>query len=413
MPVYPVKNNLVVNGDFSDGNIGFSSDYSFVPAIFSETQYTICLASAMDASTQYPPGNLFTGFVDPLGIDSNVMLVNGATAANQQIWSEYVTVTPHTDYVFSFYAVDVNVDRSSLAVIQASINGVSGATLQTTDDWQQASFVWNSGDNTSASISLTDLNTSGGANDFAMDKISFAELALPPVITSESLSNGKVTLTGTAEANDTISVYDGSTLLGTTTTGSDDTWSFTTKKVSNAVHIYTADAADLAGNVVHSSNEAILGSSKADTLIGTSADDIIFGQGGNDRITGGLGADTLTGGSGKDTFAFNAISDSTPSSHDTITDFIHGQDKIDFTNIAGINASHGVPTFQGNLTGSGDLTLNPHSIAYIEVSGNTVVLINTTNAAEIVTSSNVSAANMEIDLVGNHLHLTNTDFLHV
>ena len=64
-------------------------------------------------------------------------------------------------------------------------------------------------------------------------------------------------------------------------------------------------------------------------------------------------------------------------------------------------------------TGSGDLTLNPHSIAYIEVSGNTVVLINTTNAAEIVTSSNVSAANMEIDLVGNNLHLANTDFLHV
>ena len=125
-----------------------------------------------------------------------------------------------------------------------------------------------------------------------------------------------------------------------------------------------------------------------------------------------MGADTLTGGSGKDTFAFNAISDSTPSSHDTITDFIHGQDKIDFTNIAGINASDGVPTFQGKLTGSGDLTLNPHSIAYIEVSGNTVVLINTTNAAEIVTSSNVSAANMEIDLVGNNLHLTNTDFLH-
>ena len=140
----------------------------------------------MDTSTQYPPGNLFTGFVDPLGIDSNVMLVNGATAANQRLWSEYVTVTPHTDYVFSFYAVDVNVSGGSLAVIQASINGVSGATLQTTDDWQQASFVWNSGDNTSASISLTDLNTSGGANDFAMDKISFAELALPPVITSES-----------------------------------------------------------------------------------------------------------------------------------------------------------------------------------------------------------------------------------
>jgi YVTN family beta-propeller protein len=243
------------------------------------------------------------------------------------------------------------------------------------------------------------------------------DIAPVPVITSEVLSkSGVVTLTGTtaeaAEANDKVAIYDGTTLLGTTRTASDGTWSFTTGKASDAVHTYTATATDFVGNVGHSVNEAILGSSKADSLVGTSGNDIINGNGGNDRITGGLGADTLSGGSGKDTFAFNAISDSTPSSHDTITDFSHGQDKIDFTNIAGINASGGVPTFQGNLTGSGNLTLNPHSVAYIEVSGNTLVLINTTNAAEIVTSSNVSAANMEIDLVGTNLHLTSTDFHH-
>src|SRR6516164_9429717 len=52
--------------------------------------------------------------------------------------------------------------------------------------------------------------------------------------------------------------------------------------------------------------------------------------------------------------------------YDTITDFTHNHDKIDFTNIAGINASHGVPTLQGQLTGSGNLTLNAHSVAYIE-----------------------------------------------
>jgi Ca2+-binding RTX toxin-like protein len=177
--------------------------------------------------------------------------------------------------------------------------------------------------------------------------------------------------------------------------------------MSDAVHIYTANVTDLAGNVGHSSNEAILGSSKADTLVGTSGNDFIIGNGGNDKITGGGGADVLTGGNGKDTFIYNAATNSPPASHDTITDFTHGQDKFDFTNIVGID------TFQGNLNGSGNLTLNAHSVAYIEVSGNTVVLINTTNAAEIVTSSNVSAANMEIDLVGINLHLTNADFLHV
>jgi VCBS repeat-containing protein len=71
--------------------------------------------------------------------------------------------------------------------------------------------------------------------------------------------NGAVTLTGTtAEANDTIAVYDGTTLLGTTTTSSNGTWSFTTGKASKAVHTYTVTATDVAGNVGNSSNEAIL-----------------------------------------------------------------------------------------------------------------------------------------------------------
>ena len=229
-----------------------------------------------------------------------------------------------------------------------------------------------------------------------------------------SEQGGKVTLTGTtAEANDTIAVYDGTTLLGTTTTASNGTWSYTTGKVSNVVHTYTATATDVAGNVGHSSNEAILGSTNADTLVGTSGNDIIIGNGGNDTITGGLGADTLTGGSGKVTFVYNSSSDSTPSSHDTITDFNASRDIIDFTNIAGINANNHIPTFQGQLSGSGNLSLHAHSVGYIEVNGNTDVLVNTTNTTETVTSANVSAANMEIVLVGIHLGLKSADFHHI
>jgi YVTN family beta-propeller protein len=240
------------------------------------------------------------------------------------------------------------------------------------------------------------------------------DIAPVPAIASEVLSkHGLVTLTGTTgEASDKIAVYDGTTLLGTTTTASDGTWSFTTGKVSNVVHTYTATATDFAGNVGHSINEAILGSTHADSLVGTSGNDIINGNGGNDTITGGLGADTLTGGSGRVVFVYNSSSDSTPSSHDTITDFNASRDIVDFTSIAGINAHRGIATFEGKLTGSGNLTLNAHSVAYIEVKGNTEVLVNTSNTAEIVTSSNVSAASMEIVLVGIHLGLKSADFHH-
>jgi Ca2+-binding RTX toxin-like protein len=235
----------------------------------------------------------------------------------------------------------------------------------------------------------------------------------PPAaaIGNEVLSNGKVTLTGTtAEANDNISVYDGSTLLGTAATNSDGTWSFTTGNVSNAVHTYTVKATDTAGNIGNSSNEAILGSTGADTLVGTSGNDIIIGNGGNDKFTGGGGADTLIAGSGSDTFIFKAIADSAPASHDTIVNFNHVSDIIEFTGFAGINASHGIATFQGQLAGSGNLILNAHSVGYIEVGGNTEVLVNTANSAETVSASDVHAANMEIVLAGIHLGLTSNDF---
>ena len=140
------------------------------------------------------------------------------------------------------------------------------------------------------------------------------------------------------------------------------------------------------------------------SLLGSSGDDIINGNQGNDTITGGLGADNLTGGSGKDTFVFKTISESTSTSHDTIIDFSHGQDQIDFTNIPGITM------FQGQLAGSGNHTLNPHSIGYSEVDGHTNVLVNTTNTAEIITNTNFSAANIDIVLVGVHLALSGTDF---
>jgi Ca2+-binding RTX toxin-like protein len=156
----------------------------------------------------------------------------------------------------------------------------------------------------------------------------------------------------------------------------------------------------------------ILGTAGSDTLTGTSGQDVIIGFGGNDKIIGGGGGDSLTGGTGNDTFKYNAITDSQPGAgkFDTIIDFKHGLDKIDLTNIAGITARGGIPTFEGNLAGH---ALNAHSIGFLEVGGNTLVLVNTTNANETVSASNVSAANMEIELTGVNLGLTSSDFHHV
>lgn len=57
------------------------------------------------------------------------------------------------------------------------------------------------------------------------------------------------TLSGQAEAYSTVAVYDGTTLLGTTTTNIDGTWTFQlTSPLSNGTHALTVTATDPAGN---------------------------------------------------------------------------------------------------------------------------------------------------------------------
>ncbi|MBG1265632.1 CARDB domain-containing protein [Nostoc sp. WHI] len=62
---------------------------------------------------------------------------------------------------------------------------------------------------------------------------------------------------------------------------------------------------------------------------GTSGRDTLTGNYSNNLITGLQGADTLTGGAGSDRFVYTSIRDA----GDTITDFVAGTDKIDFSQL--------------------------------------------------------------------------------
>ncbi len=55
-------------------------------------------------------------------------------------------------------------------------------------------------------------------------------------------------VSGTAEANSTITVYDGTTAVGTATAGSNGAWSVTTGALTTGSHVLTATATDAAGN---------------------------------------------------------------------------------------------------------------------------------------------------------------------
>ncbi|WP_247365049.1 Ig-like domain-containing protein, partial [Ralstonia pseudosolanacearum] len=109
-----------------------------------------------------------------------------------------------------------------------------------------------------------------------------------------STNDANPTLTGIAEGNSTVSIFDGTTLLGTTTADASGNWSYTpTTALTDGSHSLTATATDAAGNVSPASSAFTLTvdtAAPAAPVIGTVTDDVA-------PITGTVAA----GGSTNDT----------------------------------------------------------------------------------------------------------------
>ena len=92
-----------------------------------------------------------------------------------------------------------------------------------------------------ANLSLSGLTQTGPQID--------TTAPVAPVITNDVVNaNNSVTLTGTAEANSTVTVYDAQTALGTTTANASGAWSYSTGALANGSQVFTATATDAAGN---------------------------------------------------------------------------------------------------------------------------------------------------------------------
>jgi len=83
-----------------------------------------------------------------------------------------------------------------------------------------------------------------------------------------------------------------------------------------------------------SGSDSLVGGDSGNTLLGGIGNDTLIGGGGSDLIVGGQGTDLLTGGLGVDRFDFNDASEmGLAALRDVITDFVHGQDIIDLSDI--------------------------------------------------------------------------------
>ena len=162
----------VFNGDFEQGNTGFTSAYTFTDNLYPESTYSVG-SNAQDFHTDF----VGTGH----GGTGNFMVINGATNAGTNVWTEQITVSPNTYYAFSTWVCTVSA-AGAAARLQFSINGEQLGEVFTapsyTNEWLQFYELWYSGNTTEATITILNQNTSGSGNDFGLDDISFCELVL-------------------------------------------------------------------------------------------------------------------------------------------------------------------------------------------------------------------------------------------
>ncbi len=78
-------------------------------------------------------------------------------------------------------------------------------------------------------------------------------------------SSSSVALQGTAEGNSSVSVYDGSTKIGTVKADANGVWSFSADSLSSGDHSFTARAADAAGNTGAASTAVVVNVSGSST----------------------------------------------------------------------------------------------------------------------------------------------------
>ncbi len=163
----------VVNGGFEQGNVGFNSAYQYNTNLWGEGTYFVDSDASLHHENFHGLGH---------GESGNFMIVNGATAAGTNVWTEEITVEPDSYYAFSTWVCTLAGQSSEVALLQFSINGnqigeVFSAPSQTLV-WEQFYELWYSGNSTSATITILNQNTVGSGNDFGLDDISFCELVL-------------------------------------------------------------------------------------------------------------------------------------------------------------------------------------------------------------------------------------------
>lgn len=152
---------LITNGDFEQGNMGFRSQLPYSPnSILDAPSYSIAkdpLKVHRDAAS----------FVDRSGDGSMLVLnVNGGRNGKHVVWSQTANVVSDSEYIFSFWVAQwysIGDAELDVQVNGQSIGKVSSG--RTTGSWREFTANWKSGEAKSAEIEIVCMTRSNLAID--------------------------------------------------------------------------------------------------------------------------------------------------------------------------------------------------------------------------------------------------------
>ncbi|MDJ1506614.1 hypothetical protein, partial [Xanthocytophaga agilis] len=171
--------NLIVNGNFSNGNANFTSEYTYTTQATNGTNYSQGLGPEGRYTVGTNPKYYHQDFcaLTTEGVRSpisggNMLIGNGYNGSSKKLWTQTVALQANTNYKLTFYAM-------SLAGANTLLFGLYGNCTRLGQDidvgntctWTLYTMTFNSGVLTSLELSLRNISVNASGNDIAVDDI--------------------------------------------------------------------------------------------------------------------------------------------------------------------------------------------------------------------------------------------------
>ena len=205
--------NLIANGNFATGNF---TDWTL------GGNYTSTNGAEILIETNPEGASTYAATLDSSGSDGTL--------------SQTIATTAGQTYTVSFWLEMQDGGANNFSVLWDGQTLLALTDVVNSFGYTEYTFV------VTATSSTSTLEFSAAGSPWFVDNVSLTEtVPAPPVISGGAEnSNQSVTLTGTAPDGATVTVWDGSTALGTALATSTGAWSFTIADVSAGSYAFTA-----------------------------------------------------------------------------------------------------------------------------------------------------------------------------